>query len=182
MKPVDKDYRIYAERIYLRPITEDDTDMVLEWRNSKAVVENFIYREPISRDEHLNWLKNKVDKGLVHQFIVCDNVENTPYGCVYLQNFEEKNNKAESGVFLGGLERHSKGIGTEALLLLFKYGFDELDLHKIVGRVLACNKASLRMCEKAGYKQEAYFRDELYLDGKYEDLVMFGMINPKHIK
>lgn len=181
MKPVGRDYRIYGERIYLRPITEADTDMVLEWRNSRAVVENFIYRKPVTRDGHLNWLKNKVDKGLVHQFIICDNVEDTPYGCVYLQNFDEENNKAESGIFLGNTNRRS-GIGTEAESLILEYCFDKLELHKVTARVLSYNEASLRLHEKAGYKKEAYLKDELYIDGKYVDLVLYGIVNSDYIK
>ena len=26
--------RIYGEQVYLRPITRDDTDLIIEWRNS----------------------------------------------------------------------------------------------------------------------------------------------------
>ncbi len=180
MKPIDKDCRICGERIYLRPITVEDTDMVLEWRNSKTVVENFIYRKPITKSEHLDWLKNKVDKGLVYQFIICDNVENTPYGCVYLPHFDEENNKAECGIFLGENEKRPRGIGAEAMKLALDYCFEQLDFHKVVTRVLAFNKASLRMNEKAGYTQEAYLKDELYIDGKYEDVVLFGAVNPQH--
>lgn len=179
MRPVDKDYRIYGERIYLRPIVEDDTDMVLEWRNSENVVKNFIYRKQITKSEHLEWLKNKVDKGLVHQFIICDNVGDTPYGCVYLQNFDELDNKAESGIFLADKDRRPCGIGTEAERLLIKYCFEELGIHKIAARVLSYNIASLRLHENSGYIKEAYLKDELYIDGKYEDLVFFGIINPK---
>lgn len=180
MKPVDKDYRIYGQRIYLRSITFEDTDMVLEWRNSKIVVENFIYRKHITRQEHLDWLDNKVKKGLVHQFIICDKVDNTPYGCVYFPDFDEKNNKAECGIFLGENENRPRGIGSEGMKLALDYCFDVLGFHKVVTRVLAFNQASLRMNEKAGYKQEAYLKDELYIDGKYEDVVLFGAINPKH--
>jgi RimJ/RimL family protein N-acetyltransferase len=40
--------------------------------------------------------------------------------------------------------------------------------------------ASLKLHEKAGYLKEAYLKDELFIEGKYEDLVLFGAINPKH--
>jgi RimJ/RimL family protein N-acetyltransferase len=49
----------------------------------------------------------------------------------------------------------------------------------VISRVLAKNKASIRMNEKAGYVKEAYLKDELYIDGKYEDLILFGAINPR---
>ena len=75
---------IQGERIFLRPITEEDTQMVLSWRNAKAVRDNFYYRKEITEAEHLAWLHEKVQKGLVHQFIVCMEPEGTPIGCVYL--------------------------------------------------------------------------------------------------
>lgn len=167
-----------GQRIYLRPITVEDTDLVLKWRNSKAVVENYIYRKPISREEHLSWLNDKVGTGLVHQFIICRLEDDKPLGSIYLQNFEETNRKAEEGIFLGEREAYGKGIGTEAAKLLLEYCFKELHLHKVSARALAYNQASLRMHEKAGYRQEAYFRDELWIDGKFEDLVFLGAFNP----
>lgn len=175
MKKVPHNLRLVGQNIYLRPITIDDTELVLKWRNSKKVVENFIYRQPVTRQDHIKWLENKVDKGLVYQFIVCDLDSDMPVGVVYLQNFEEENKKAESGIFLG--EVYGKGIGTQAYKLLLDYAFNELGMHKVVARVLAGNTASVRLHEKSGYKQEAYLRDELFLDGKYEDLILFGAIN-----
>lgn len=178
MEPVKKDLIIRGQQIYLRPITVGDTDMVVRWRNDRNVVANFIYRKPLSREEHLNWMKQKVETGLVHQFIVCRNEDDMPLGCVYLQNFEEEHGKAEEGIFLGEAQSRGKGIGTEAAGLMLQYAFGELGLHKVSARVLAYNGASIRLHEKAGYVQEACFKEELFLNGKYEDLIFFGAINP----
>ena len=150
----------------------------MRWRNQPVVVENFIYRKPVSREDHINWLENKVFKGLVHQFIVCRNEDDLPLGSIYLQNFEEENRKAEWGIYLGEEQAYGKGIGTEAAKLLLNYAFEELGMHKVVSRVLAHNQASIRMNEKAGYVKEAYLKDELFLDGQFEDLIFFGAINP----
>ena len=60
MKPVEKDLKIHGQQIYLRPITIADTDDIVRWRNEKKVVENFIYRKPVSKEEHLNWMEKKV--------------------------------------------------------------------------------------------------------------------------
>jgi RimJ/RimL family protein N-acetyltransferase len=98
-------------------------------------------------------------------------------GSIYLQNFEEENKKAEWGIYIGEEQAYGKGVGTEAARLVLKYAFEDLGMHKVVSRVLAFNKASIRMNEKAGYVREAYLKDELFIDGKYEDLVLFGAIN-----
>lgn len=178
MEPLRKDLILKGAQIYLRPICAADTDSVVKWRNDKNVVKNFIYRVPISREEHLDWLKNKVEQGNVHQFVICRNADEMPLGSVYLQNFEEEHKKAEEGIFLGEKQAYGKGIGTEAAKLLLNYAFEQLRLHKVAARVLAYNQASVRMHEKAGYVREAYFKEELFLDGKYEDLIFFGAINP----
>ena len=178
MKPVEKDLKIHGQQIYLRPITIADTDDIVRWRNEKKVVENFIYRKPVSKEEHLNWMEKKVKSGLVHQFIICRKEDDKPLGSIYLQNFEEENRKAEWGIYLGEEQAYGRGIGTEAAKLVLDYAFTALGMHKVVSRVLARNRASVRMNEKAGYVQEAYLRDELFLDGRYEDLILFGAINP----
>lgn len=178
MQPVKKELRIKGEQIYLRPITDEDTEQVVFWRNQKEVVENFIYRKPISVEEHRQWLKNKVNTGLVHQFIVCMNEDSRPVGCVYLPKFEEEHKKAESGMFMGDTLVKGRGVATEAMKLLAEYGFRELGMHKIVSRVLAHNKASARVLEKVGYVQEAYLHEELFIEGRYEDLLLFGIISP----
>lgn len=177
MEPLRNDVRVMGEQIYLRPITLDDTDLVVRWRNDDKVVRNFIYRKPISKEEHLNWMEQKVATGMVVQFIICDKLTDKPLGVVYIQNIEEEHSKAEEGIFLGEEEAFGRGIGTEAAKLMIQYAFGELGLHKLSARVLAYNEASCKMHESAGYQREACFRQELFLDGKYEDLIFYGILN-----
>lgn len=176
MKPVDRDFRLKDDSIYLRPITADDTGLVLGWRNSPEIVNNFIYRKQISVAEHMDWLENKVQKGLVHQFVICAADTGTPLGSVYIQNFDEDNRRAEWGLFLGTEGAHGRGVGTRTGNIIIDYAFGMLDLHKMTSRVLACNKPCIRMNEKLGYRQEAYLREELFIDGKYEDLILYGAL------
>lgn len=177
MEPTKENVRVEGEQIYLRPITMEDTDLVIKWRNDKRVVQNFIYRKPITKEEHIQWMEQKVAKGKVIQFIICDKKTHQALGVVYIQNIEEEHSKAEEGIFLGETEAFGRGIGTEAARLMIRYAFEELGLHKLTARVLAYNMASRKMHESAGYKQEAYFEKELFLDGKYEDLIFYGILH-----
>ena len=179
MEPVKKDLILRGEQIYLRPITADDTELAVRWRNQPSVVANFLYRKPITPKDHEDWLANKVFKGLVHQFIVCRNEDDKPLGSAYLQNFDEESRRAEWGIYLGEEQTYGKGVGTEAGHLILDYAFNTLGLHKVVSRVLARNTARARLSEKVGSIQEAYLRDEYFLDGQYEDLILFGIFNPR---
>lgn len=178
MNVIDSSVRIDGVQVYLRPITVEDTDVVLRWRNAPHVVENFIYREPITREEHLAWLEQKVFVGKVIQFIICDKETDQALGSAYLQNIEDKR-KLEYGIFLGESIAFGRGIGSEVAKLIVDYAFGTLGAHKVFSRVLACNKASIGMLKKVGYKQEGYLVDELFLDGKYEDLTVYAIINPE---
>lgn len=178
MEPLNQDLRIQGAKVNLRPITEDDTENLLKWRNDPNVVDNFIYRKVVTRQEHERWLATKVFTGKVHQFIITVNETGKDIGSIYLQNFDEENKKTEWGIFIGSdSEVYGKGYGTEAATLIWQYAFKDLGYHKVMSRVLAYNTASIRMNEKAGYKKEALLVDELLIDGKYEDVILFGIIN-----
>lgn len=171
--------RIYGERVYLRPISSEDTELILKWRNSDAVRPYFIYQKPFTREGHLRWLKTMIETGNGYQFIVCTVDYDQPIGCTYLRDYDRENQKIEYGVFLGSDEVKGKGIGTEILGLTLRFAFEELHVHKVFARVFSDNNASIKSFLKCGFEKEAYLRDEVYVNGQYRDIVLLGIINPK---
>ncbi len=64
------------QRIFLRPITEADTDMIVRWRNNPRVRRNFVFRETFSRELHERWLREHINgAGDVLQWIICERAE-----------------------------------------------------------------------------------------------------------
>ena len=171
--------RIFGERVYLRPITLADTDLIIEWRNSEAVRPYFIYQKPFTREGHINWLNTMIETGCGYQFIVCTIEEDKPFGCTYLRDYDREHNKIEYGVFLGFEEVKGKGIGTEILGLTLKFAFETLGVHKVFARAFSDNPASINSFIKGGFEKEAYLKDEVYVNGQYRDIVLLGKINPK---
>ncbi|MBP5554669.1 MAG: 3-phosphoshikimate 1-carboxyvinyltransferase [Lachnospiraceae bacterium] len=158
---------IQGTTIYLRPITESDTDMVLTWRNSDRTVSNFYYRTPISTEDHLSWIRNKVNKGEVYQYIVCMKEGDVPVGCVYLQHIEADTLTGETGVFFSEGAPAGKGLATEAVKLIGeKVGFEMLGLLHLTAKVMEKNTASRRVHEKAGYRLVKTVQGESCTDGE----------------
>lgn len=160
--------------IYLRPITEEDTDEVLRWRNSPHVVNYFIYRKPITKEEHIRWIREKVNTGLVEQFIICSKADDKMLGCIYLQKFMSEHRLCESGIFLSDEAAGMSGIGTQAEELILDYAKNVLKLHKVVAQVLSYNMASRALHEKVGYVCEGCLKEHYFLDGKYCDLYWYA--------
>ncbi|MCR5233034.1 MAG: UDP-4-amino-4,6-dideoxy-N-acetyl-beta-L-altrosamine N-acetyltransferase [Lachnospiraceae bacterium] len=167
---------IESARLMFRPITVEDTDMVLKWRNSEHVKNNFIVRRDISKEEHLNWLKTKVFAEIVMQFIIIEKDSGIPIGSVYFRDIDRTARKAEYGIFIGEESAKGKGYGKETAERMVKYFFDEMKFHKLSLRVLEKNQAAIRSYENAGFKIEGRLVDELYFNGVYETVLFMAII------
>ncbi len=171
-------YKDEAVGIYLRPMTVEDTDLIVKWRNTDSVRKNFIYQELFTREGHLSWIQNMVEPGKVVQFIICDIAADTPLGSVYIRDIDRTHNKAEYGIFLGEGAR-GRGVGSGAAKLMLQYCFEELGLHRVYLRAFAENMPAIRSYEKAGFVKEAVLKDDVRIDGIYRDIVWMAAINEK---
>lgn len=167
----------YNGKIFLKPITAEDTENIIRWRNKESVRKNFLDQRPFTVQGHTNWLNNMVNTGKVVQFIIYDKIENIPVGSVFLRDIDYTNKKAEYGIFIGEDIARGKGIGTDAAKAIVSYGFSKLKLHKIFLRVLSENKGAIRSYQKAGFTQEAYLKDEVLISGEYRDIILMAIIN-----
>ncbi len=165
-----------AEAITLRMMTVDDTDDVIRWRNSEAVSSHFIYRKPLTREDHLNWIKNGVETGKVVQFIIVETETQKSLGSVYMRDIDHTHQKAEFGIFIGEDIARGKGYGTIATSLILKYAFEELNLNKVMLRVFADNLSAIACYKKAGFVEEGCFREDVWIDGKPHDIVFMGIL------
>ena len=161
--------------IYLRPMTYEDTDLIVAWRNQEEVRRNFIYQALFTRESHQAWIRNMVETGKVVQMMICEADTDTPVGSVYLRDISSQHHKAEYGIFIGGEGARGKGYGTLAARLMIRYAFEELRLHRLFLRAFAENRQAIRSYEKAGFVQEAYLHDDVCIDGVYRDIVLMGI-------
>ena len=162
------------EQVTIRPVTEADTDRIIAWRNAPSVMAHFICRTPLTRKAHLNWLHNRVETGEVAQFVIYDG--ETAVGSVYLRDIDRSNQKCEYGIFIGDEDCRGKGIGTAAAKLALAHAFEELGLNRVYLRVFADNLGAIKSYEKAGFRYEGTFRQDVMIDGMGEDIVFMAIL------
>ena len=168
---------IQGEKVILRPITMEDTDYIVKWRNNPSVQKNFIFREKFTNEMHKHWMETKVKNGEVVQYIIISSDDKTPIGSVYYRDIDSLNKSAEFGIFIGEDSARGKGIGTETTRLFTRYGLKDMGLHRISLRVLDGNDGAYRAYEKSGFKKEGVFRDMVYLDGEYRNVIFMSMLS-----
>jgi len=164
------------EKVYLRKIKKDDTKTIVKWRNSKEIMSNFIIRQKLTEEDHLNWLKNYVETGKVVQFIAYDKDNNKDFASTYLKDINQTHKKAEFGIFIGEATYRGKGYGSEILRQTLAYAFKELKLNKVYARVLSYNEASYNMFLKNGFHQDALLRKDVCCDKKYYDVYIMSLL------
>jgi len=141
-----------GEKIYLRPMTIDDTDDIVRWRNTEYVRENFIFRGEFTREGHINWIKTMVDTGKVVQYMIVEKSTNISVGSVFIRDIDYDLGVGEYGIFIGEKDALGKGYGNESASLMVDLAKDELGLKKLELRVYENNTAAIKSYEHAGFK------------------------------
>ncbi|MEL7657044.1 MAG: GNAT family protein, partial [Bacillota bacterium] len=64
----------------------------------------------------------------------------------------------------------------EALRLLLRYAFDELNLYRVQLTVFSYNPGAIRLYEKLGFVREGVFREAVHRDGARHDMILYGLL------
>jgi RimJ/RimL family protein N-acetyltransferase len=86
------------------------------------------------------------------------------------------------GIGIGEPEYWGKGYGTEAVQLMLKYAFTELNLHRVSLDVLGYNQRAIRSYEKNGFVTEGMQRKIVNREGKRWDVYFMGVLREDWIK
>lgn len=152
-------------------LTADDLPMVLDWRNHPAVRHHMLTQHEISLEEHRNWFARVREDKTRQQLIVLDG--DNPLG------FVQFNSVCLGGVADWGFFARPdapKGSGTKLGQAALSHGFKKLGLHKVCGKVIESNVASIRFHQKLGFAEEGRLREQHRIAGRYHTLFCFGLL------
>ncbi len=173
---------IYGERIRLRAIEREDLPAFVEWLNDPEVIAGLFVYVPMSMEEEKSWFEGLANRP-AEERPLCIEVKTEEGWCmignVGLGHIEPANRAAEMGIVIGDKAYWNQGYGSEAMTLLLKYGFETLNLNRMYLRVYETNPRAIRAYEKAGFVHEGRFRQALYADGKYHDVLVMSVLRPE---
>ena len=168
---------LYGKKVVLRAVEEEDIEMLRELTNSPDFEKMIVgWSFPVSKKEQHEWFVNCRNSDSRLRFII-ETKQDGAVGMIGLRDIDWKNGSAYGlGMRIAKQEIRTRGLATDAWMTLMRYAFDELRLNRINGSALEYNAASLRVCEKVGFKVEGVQRKAVYKDGKYHDVVMMGCL------
>ena len=80
------------------------------------------------------------------------------------------------GLGIGETEYWSKGYGTDAMNILLRFAFTELNLRRVTLTVFEYNPRAIRSYEKAGFRHEGYLRNFLNREGRRWHELYMGIL------
>ncbi|MFW2176557.1 MULTISPECIES: UDP-2,4-diacetamido-2,4,6-trideoxy-beta-L-altropyranose hydrolase [unclassified Moraxella] len=181
----------------VRQATEDDTQMIWQWRNHVDVRQYMFGQDEIALAEHEKWFAKQLANPNVHLMIF--SVNNEPMGFANvtqitldkyqtLTSTKVKNDEktATWGFYLSPTSPKGQGLGFALGVLAIAKIFNTAVLYtngisKITAQVLAYNEPSLALHRKLGFEQTGVLAKHYYVNGEVFDVVEFKLMADKFL-
>ena len=142
-----------TERLVLRPMTEEDAEQVVKWRNSRHISEMTFQASGVlfTVEKHLDWFRSTRSSRL--DYIIEIKNSSNPIGSLSFSFVDLKRLGVcgEIGKYIGEEECLGKGYASEAVSRWIDYGFYDMGLECVVSRTRANNLANIRVNKKLGF-------------------------------
>jgi RimJ/RimL family protein N-acetyltransferase len=162
---------------------EKDPEIESKWTHDSAFMRMFEINpaRPLSAaivKKQYEKLEKQVeeDKNLYH-FMIRAKEDDRLIGKAVIQWVEWTNGNAWVHLGIGSADDQRKGYGSQALSMLVRFAFAELNLFRLSARVPQYNEAAMALFSKFGFVEEVRRRQALDRDGRRWDLIVFGLLN-----
>jgi [ribosomal protein S5]-alanine N-acetyltransferase len=167
--------RLEGERILLRPVNlEDVTEAYIAWMNDPEVNRFMETRfKSHSREVIADFVRDmRADPNILFFAIVLKG-ETRHIGNIKLA-IRPEHSRGEISLFIGDKEQWGRGLATEAISLVKKYGLKTIGVAKLTAGCYANNLGSVRAFENNGFERDALLRAEYVCEGRRVDGIRFA--------
>jgi RimJ/RimL family protein N-acetyltransferase len=171
---------IETDRLTIRRYLATDYDDLLKLQSDEDVTRFLLY-EPKTPEQVRESLAGRLadvpmdadGQALTLAVIIRETGQHAGEVTLFVHSAEHRS--GEIGfVFHSGF--HGRGYAAEASVELLRLGFEELDMHRIIGRLDVRNSGSARLLKRLGLRQEAHFVKNEFLKGEWTDELVFAML------
>jgi RimJ/RimL family protein N-acetyltransferase len=167
-----------GELIRLVAPAEEDAPVLARWSEDADYLRalDSDYARPVSAHEFATRLAPDQSDPNKVEFHLRTLQEDRLIGFVALHSIEWNNGAAMLAIGIGESAYRGKGYGSDALRLILRYAFNELNLHRVGLDVISNNTRAIRAYEGAGFQHEGTMRDAVLRDGSRHDRVLMSIL------
>jgi ribosomal-protein-alanine N-acetyltransferase len=174
---------IDADRIRLRWISAEDTDAFYAIYSNPEVMRYWSTPPLVDREAAANLIRKihaDWQRRIILKWGIALRSADQLIGSITLFNLDFIHRRAEIGYALAR-EHWGHGYMNEALMVLLKYAFDTLELHRIEADVDPRNTASIKTVERLGFQREGYLRERWQINGEIQDAFFYGLLKQEWV-
>ena len=169
-----------GEKVRLAPLDKaKHLDNALAWINDPEITAWTLMGDwPLTRlaeEDFFDRALRETEKDLL---FAVETLAGEHIGITGLHRIDWRNGVATSGILLGRRDLWGQGYGSDAARVRTRYAFEVLGLRLLLSEVMADNAASLRMLERAGYREVGRIPRRLWKRGAYRDVVLLALERP----
>lgn len=176
---------LVGERVILRPFEVNDIDTMINILNEPelkkltgSISNDHDAKKTMDEDEIKrvsDWYKSRNDQTDRLDLAIALKDTNQIIGEVVFNEYDDLTNNVNFRVLMSQ-SYNNKGLGTEAIQLFVRYGFEHLNLHKIGLEVFSFNPRAERVYNKIGFILEGVKREDFKYNEVYIDSKIYGML------
>jgi RimJ/RimL family protein N-acetyltransferase len=172
-----------GKKVRLRAYRKEDIPLRLAYINDPEVSSNLTpdIPFPITLQEEEKWFDSITALNDTYKFAIETIDDNKFIGGCSINGVDWKNGVATIGIFIGSREYRGSGYGTDAMGILMKFIFMQMNINKIRLTVFSFNEGAIRCYEKCGFKIEGILRQEIFRDGKWYDKIAMGLLREEYL-
>ena len=167
-----------TERLVLRKVKATDLQAMHAY-GSDSRVSKFVtwerHESEADTEAFLNFVLNRYEEGQLAPWAIEYKSNGQMIGTIDFVSWKPASRVAEIGYVLHR-DYWKKGIMTEAVKRVIRFGFERMNLERIEAVCLPENAGSYRVMEKAGLQYEGTLRRARVIKGKNQDVKMYAII------
>jgi [ribosomal protein S5]-alanine N-acetyltransferase len=171
---------IVTPRLVLRQVVPADAEAVFALRSDERMMKFLgrpmaktiddaiamvdAYTQALEKNEGITWA-------------VCLKEDRKMIGTLGFWRMDKANYRTEIGYMLH-IDHWRKGYMHEAIQAGLNYAFKQLKFHSVEANADPRNEASTAILEKCGFVREAYFKENFFFNGVFQDSVIYSILSP----
>lgn len=174
---------IKGKTVGLRAIEKKDLSQLLEWRNQPEFRQYFREYRELNSDHQMSWYEKYVmNDPCTRMFAIVELSTNELIGACGLCYIDWINRNADFSIYIGKDNLYIDDVyAIEAAKLLEKYGFEELNLHRLWAEIYSIDEKKKTFFNALGFTKEGHFKETHWTNGKWVDSIYFAKINKKWV-
>jgi RimJ/RimL family protein N-acetyltransferase len=167
-----------GEQVRLAALTKDDVAVFGPWYESVELLRmlNSGAVRPFSLEDEAEWYESARKQHNLYQFGIRLLADNRLIGTCTVMDINWPARSSMVGISIGAPDARGKGYGTDAMRVLLRYCFMELNLNRVGLTVFSYNTRAMTSYRKVGFQQEGVMRQAILRDGEYHDIVLMSIL------